>query len=121
MLPEIDRETAKAAVNGHRFRRDLADGAGDDVVASDEFSHETVRRRAVDILWRSDLRDMPARHDHHAVGHGEGLGLRMRDIDKSDAKLALELCQHRLHADHQIGIQRRERLVKKQDPRLDDQ
>ena len=45
----------------------------------------------------------------------------MGDIDESDPKLALELCQHRLHPDHKIGIQRRERLVEKQDSWLDHQ
>ena len=53
-------------------------------------------------------------HDDHAVGHRKGLGLRVGDIDKGDAKLFLQFGQHALHADHQMRVQRAKGFVQQQ-------
>jgi adenine phosphoribosyltransferase len=43
------------------------------------------------------------------------------DVDEGDAEIALEPRQHALHAHHQIGVERRERLVEEQNLGLEDE
>ena len=84
----------------------LGHPAGKDVRGAEELGDEAGPRRAVDLLRGADLLDAAAAHDDDAVGHREGLGLAVGDVDEGDAELALQVRQHRLHAHLEMGVER---------------
>ena len=88
---------------------------------ADELGDESRRRCAVDVARLADLGDLAMGHDGYPVGHREGLRLTVSDVEEGDAELLLQLGQHRLHADDEVGIERRQRFVEQQDARLGDQ
>ena len=88
--------------------------AVEDVALADEVRHKGVLRLVVDVLRRADLLDAALVHDHHGVGHGQGLLLVVGDIYKRDAHLLLDTLQLVLHILAQSQIQRAQRLVQQQ-------
>ena len=101
-----------------RFDHIAAAGSGQQIVSAHELRHEAARGHPVDLARPADLDDAAAGHDHDPVGQGEGLGLGMRHVHEGDAEVALQAREHALHADDQMGVQRRQRLVQQQDLRL---
>jgi hypothetical protein len=66
----------------------------------------------------ADLLHVALAHHHDAVGHGQGLLLVVRDHDRGQAELALQVAD--LDADFvpELGVEIGERLVEQQDVRL---
>ena len=61
------------------------------------------------------------RHDDDRVGDRDGLELGMRHVDEGDAELLLHAAQFAAHAQAQIFVERRQRLVEQQHARIGDQ
>ena len=59
--------------------------------------------------------DLSLGHDHHRVGHGQGLLLVVGDKDEGDARLLLDLFQFHLHVLAQLQVQGPQGLVQQQD------
>ena len=85
-----------------------------DIGFADEVRHEGVLRLVVDVLGSADLLDPALVHDHHGIGHGEGLLLVVGDVDEGDAGGALDPLQLVLHILAQAQVKSRQRLVQQQ-------
>ena len=66
-----------------------------------------------------DLLDPPAVHDGDAVGDRERLLLVVRDVERRDPELELDAADLLAQLDAHLRVERRERLVEQQHPRLD--
>lgn len=99
--------------------RPLPDRCGELIGLSDEVGDEECLRVAIDLGRRTYLFDAALVHDDDAVGHGERLFLIVRDHDRGDAELALQLLDlvSQMHA--HLGVERRQGLVEKQQARRD--
>ena len=79
-------------LDGDRRQLPLAAGqrAGPAVVVADEAGHEGGGRAAVELLRGPHLLEAAAVHDRDAVGHHQGLGLVVGDVDEGGADLGLQ-------------------------------
>ena len=97
--------------------RSLAHHAAAEIGFADEAGDEARLRSLVEIVRRADLQQ-PAMVEHRdTVGHGEGLGLVMRDEHDRDPDLALQMFCLDLHLLAQVLVERRKRLVHQQHAR----
>ena len=85
---------------------------------ADKAGHEAVDRPLVDLVGRGALVDDPVFHHHHAVAEGHRLFLVVRDVHGGRLHAAVERLQLRSHADAQLGVQVRERLVEQKGLRI---
>ena len=92
-----------------------------DVGSADKIGYKGVFRLVVDILRAADLLHMTLVHDHHRVGHGEGLLLVVGHINKGDIHLPLQPLELQLHLLAQLQIQCAQGFVQQQHPGLIDQ
>ena len=72
----------------------------------------------VHLRGRADLLDPALVEDGEAIGHRERLLLIVRDVDERDADLALDRLQLDLHLLAELQVERAQRLVEEQYPRL---
>ena len=72
-----------------------------------------------DLLGRADLLDAALVHDHDAVGHLERLLLVVGDEDAREVDLVVQPPQPAAQLLAHLGVERAERLVEQQHPRLD--
>jgi hypothetical protein len=85
----------------------------------EKFGDEIRLRGALDILRRATLLHDAVMHDHRQVGHGEGLFLIVRDEHSGDAQPLLKHSQPHPQFLSYLRVERSERLVQQQHPRLD--
>ncbi len=97
------------------------DDAGEHVLPAHE-ARDIGRLRAVeDHLGGVGLVDAAGVHHHHHVGERDRLGLGVGDVDEGDAELGLQAAELAAHAEPEELVERRERLVEEQHPRIGDQ
>ena len=97
--------------------------------ASPAIRFETPRKSAtnvglrlfVDLARRPDLLHAAVGHDRHAVGHRQRLFLVMGDVDEGDPDLLLDRLELDLERAAQLGVEGAERLVEKEDARIEDE
>ena len=85
---------------------------------ADEARDENVGRAFVKFERRAELLDMPGIEHHDLVGHGHGLDLVMRDIDRGGAERLLQACDLEPHLHPQRRIEVGQWLVEKKGLRL---
>jgi hypothetical protein len=85
---------------------------------ADEAGDEQVARLLVEPLRRVDLQDAAVAHDRDALPERHRLDLVVRDVDRRDAELLVELRERRAHADAELRVEVRERLVHEERLRL---
>ena len=76
------------------------------------------RGSAVEPLRLVDLEDPPVAHHRDALAERHRLGLVVRDVDRRHAEPRVELGERRAHADAELRVEVRERLVHQERPRL---
>ena len=118
--PCAGQEISGGGANGG----DASGGAGiaiEEIRLAEEIGDESARRTFVEILRRANLRDAPGVEHGDAVGHGQRLGLVVRDVERRASGGLDELPQFRAHVGAEPGVEVRERLVQKQDVALGSQ
>ena len=85
---------------------------------ADEAGDEDVARLEVEALGRVDLQDLARAHHGDAAAEGHRLDLVVRDVDGRDAEPLVELRERRAHADAELRVEVRERLVEQEGLRL---
>src|SRR6185369_11370640 len=93
--------------------------AAKQVGVTDEIGDEARAWPVVNIGRCADLLDLAGIHYRDPVGHRERFLLVVGDEDHGQAELALQLLQLELHRLPQLLVERAERFVAKQHPRLD--
>src|ERR1700677_1646384 len=88
-------------------------------IAPDELRHELAARAGVKLVGSADLFNTAGVHNDDAVRKSQRLGLGMGHEDERNAQMALQQLELVLNALAQIGIERTQRLIEKQDVRLD--
>ena len=83
------------------------------------FATNWTARAGVELVGSADLFDTAGVHDNDPVRKGQRLGLGMGDEHERNAQMALQQLELVLNALAQIGVERAQRLVEKQDVRLD--
>ncbi len=91
----------------------------EDVHVAEEVHHERRRRALEDLLRTALLLDLPVVHDHDAFGELERLFLIVRDEDAGQVNLVVQPAQPAPQLLADLGVERAERLVEQQHPRLD--
>ena len=86
-----------------------------------EIRHERRARRKINIVRLTLLVEVPVLHDDDGVRHGERLLLVVRDINRRQPHLLLNIAKLNAHRFTELGVEIGERLVEKQDVRLHDQ
>lgn len=100
------------------FLQRLGHGAVEEIRVADEGGHETRARRFVDFLRRAELFDPAQFHYRQAVRQAHGLALVVRHVQECDADLVVNQVQFNEHALAELEVQRGQRLVQQQHPRL---
>ena len=85
---------------------------------ADERGDEHVSRPRVERLRLVHLDDPPVAHHRDALAQRHRLGLVVRDVDRGDAEPGVQLRERRAHADAQLRVEVRERLVHEERARL---
>src|SRR3954471_14555827 len=93
--------------------------ATEQVGVTDEIGDEACAWPVVNIGWCADLLDLAGIHHGDPIGHRERFLLVVGDEDHGQTEFALQLLQLELHRLPQFLVERTERLVAKQHPRLD--
>ena len=93
--------------------------AGENVGLADEIGDEGIGRGLVDLVRQADLLQPALVHDGDAVGHDQRLFLVMRDEQRGQPEAALQAAHLELHLLAQLAVERAERLVEQQQPRLE--
>jgi hypothetical protein len=75
-------------------------------------------RPVIELERRADLLHASITHDHDPVGHGHGFNLVVGDVHGRRAQPLMQRLDLRAHCDAQLGIEIRQRLVKKKDLRI---
>ena len=75
----------------------------------------------IDFIRRPHLLNASAFHHCNPVRHIDGFFLIMRDINKGNPQLFLQMLQFYLHRTPKLQIQRSQRLIQKQNFRIIDQ
>ena len=100
----------------------IASGALDrprqQVRRAEEAGDERRRRALVQLLRRAELLDAAAVHDRDRVRHRHRLLLVVRDVDERDPDLVLDPLQLELELLAELQVERAERLVEQENPRL---
>ena len=91
----------------------------DDIRGANEFGHEAISRREIDLARRADLGNRPLLHDDDTIAELHGLGLIVRHVDRGDAQRAQQAIQFAAQPVAQRGIERGQRLIEQQDARPD--
>ena len=117
-LPRPRTTIARAGVNGETAVGRLDDLAGQEVHVPDEVSHERRQRPVVDRARLVDLLDHAVGHDRDPVRHGQRLTLVVGDVDEGDADLVLDALELDLHLLAELQVERAQRLVQQQHPRV---
>ena len=91
----------------------------DQIADPHEIGDEAIDRTMIEILRRADLRDAAVLHANNPVSQRQGFLLIVRDHNCQNAKPLLQLADFRAQFDAHLGIQRRQRLVKQKQLRLD--
>jgi hypothetical protein len=91
------------------------------VADAQEAGDELGARPLVQLLRRTELLDAAGAHDRDPIRHGHGLLLVVRHVDERDADLGLDALQLDLHLLAQLEVERAERLVEEEDPRVVDE
>ena len=89
-----------------------------DVVGAHEAGHELGARRVEHLTRRTGLLDPALVHDHHLVGQRHRFFLRMGHVHEGEAQLLLPTPELGAHLHPQERIERRQRLIQQQHPRL---
>ena len=87
----------------------------------DEAVHERGGRIVIDLAGRADLLDAALVHHHHPVCDFERLFLIVGDEDRGHVDFGMQRAQPLPQFLAHLGVERTERLVQKQDARLDRQ
>src|SRR5579862_651623 len=122
-----DAVAGRAGVCGLDFAQGCRDGcirrydAGDEVRLPHEAGDEFGRGPAVDFLRRPDLADAAFVEDGDPVRDGERLFLIMSDVDGGKLGFAAYAPDFRAQFDPELCVQVRERLIKQQAARADNQ
>ncbi len=115
LRPAGRRREAEAADLGHDLVPFYA--PRQQVLEAQEAGHEGRRRPVVDLRRRTQLLDASGVHHRQPVGHGEGLGLVVGDVDGGHA----HALQDGAHVHHQPfaqrPVERAHRLIEHQQPR----
>ena len=72
----------------------------------------------VELLRRVGLEDLPVPHDGDPLAERHRLDLVVRHVDRGDAEAVVKLLQRGAHADAELRVQVRERLVHQERLRL---
>ena len=94
------------------------DAAGETVGFADEGGDEGAGRVVVDRPAGAHLLDHAARHHADPVGHGQRFALIVGDVDEGDAGALLDRAQFGAHVLAQLQVERGQRLVEQQGPRV---
>ena len=105
MVADLDLDVA--AAGGHDARRH-------EIHASDEARDEFRGGPAIERLRGPLLHDRAAAHDGDAVGDRHRLFLVVRDVDGGDRQRLLQRTDLRAHADPELRVEVRQRLVEEQ-------
>ena len=89
--------------------------------AADDGRDEAVGRAVVDVLGGRHLLDDALAEHGDAVGHAHRLDLVVRHVDERPAEVALQALELRAHLEPEQGVERGERLVEEQRPRVADE
>ena len=84
----------------------------------DERRDEQAPRLVVQALRRVELEDLPRAHDGDAVAERHRLDLVVRDVHRRDSETLVQLRERSAHADAQLRVEVRERLVHEEGLRL---
>ena len=90
-------------------------------MAAHEAGDELRPRRVINLARGPGLFDLAFVHHHDQIGEGHCLFLAVGDVNEGNAEIALEALQFSADPDAQERIERRERLVEKEDRRIGDQ
>ena len=99
---------------------DHLDLARQHILAAEELRNVAVVRTGVDVARRPGLLDLALLHHHDDVGERDRLELGVGDVNEGDPKLALHAAQLLPHLHAKLFVQRGQRLVEQQHPRLGD-
>ena len=77
-----------------------------------------LSRLRVEPVRRVDLQQLPVAHHRDALAERHRLDLVVRDVDGRRAETVVELRERRAHADAELGVEVRERLVEQERLRL---
>jgi hypothetical protein len=78
-------------------------------------------RALMNLVWRPDLLDPSCIQDGNPVGEVERLRLVVRDEDRGDLQFSLQCTKPFAQLGTHLGVERPERLVEQQHPRIDRQ
>ena len=85
---------------------------------ADEGCDEEVLRRGIERLRRIDLENPPVAHHGNALAERHGLDLVVRDVDRRRLEPRMQRAELPAHADAQLRVEVRERLVHQERFRL---
>ncbi len=91
------------------------------IALSDKISDKRILRFIINILRASHLLDVPIIHNNDGIRHGERFLLVMGHINEGDFKRLLYPFQLNLHLLAQLEVQRPQRFIQQQYPRMVDQ
>ena len=86
-----------------------------DVRCSNEFGHEAILWRKVNLARRADLGNRALLHHHDAIAEFHGFRLIVRHIDRGDAERAQQPIELAAQAVAQRGVKRCEWFIEQQD------
>src|SRR5216684_843490 len=114
---------ARAArrLHHHAHLTQLGHANGHEIGRAHELGDERVARLPVDLFGLPLLDEGAARHHPDAGGQGERLGLVMGDVERGDTDLAMQARELEAHAGAGLRVEPRQRLVEKQESRLDNE
>ncbi len=105
-----------------RCRIGMADRLdGDHIGGADEIGHVGRDGRAIDLFGRADLLETTVAHETDPVGQRQRLLLIVRDEDRSDSRLALEIADRFADLHAQLGVEIGQGFVHEEHLRLDHQ
>jgi hypothetical protein len=116
--PAAAHDDPRAGIDGEGTIGRLGDLPGQEVHVPDEVGHERRQRPVVDRARLVELLDHAVGHDRDPVGHGQRLTLVMGDVDEGDPHLVLDALELYLHLLAELQVQRAQRLVQEQHPRI---
>ena len=127
LRPDADDQAAVRRADGRRRKPEAAerdgvvgDGRLDEVHRgrADERGDEQVHRLGVERLRRVDLQDPAVAHHRDALAERHRLDLVVRDVDRRRAEAGVQRRELRAHADPELRVEVRERLVHEERLRL---
>ena len=113
--------TAPMATTASVIPSVIALAAPQHIGVADKRRHKPVAGPAVNFHRRSELANVPLRHDGEAVGKTQSLALIVSNEDRCHAELALDFPQLHLHGCAQILVERGKWLIEQKYFRIDHQ